>query len=633
MATRSKTVEFVYQTNIATLAANTKRTFTGNTIYLPENSKTFKSVTLVVTWGDDATVAASLTNWILGIKLGAVAESTATVTDTFTNSGEAWTFRARRDVTSYFTTNWTGTSMTWEGSIQSAGATGQNHSVKLIITYEYDDTTTTHIKTIRVPIESTRSLMTTSYQTLGGATAIPAFKGSYLPEDSVTIRQIWVELWGNTADVTTATDWISTARVGGATTYDWWDNESALLSGRWAYGIADITGRTLTSAEALEIIVTGITNRLTQMGGMVCCTYEFDSTATTSVYNSIILGGVDSVGQMGGTGATDEDAWARTIYIDEPGTITMKESAVALFFNDSAGLTVNVAVGAQTDTAFALTAAGTQDGQYSLVHRIDASGAKGVAGMTLARGSNDYSIQSRSTTASAGWNLSGFLLLNYTSDIAADGVGSHAQSRYFHLADTAADANTRQVNDVTTPTIPESFYYLVGAVMDIDAAVSGSATQSMALMLERTGGLGWDPAYVGMFRQDAETGFITPFGAARSIWKRWPGDPDTDRADIETARDWRMDSVPGLWASWGIWATWHAHTWTVAGTVTGYVDADGAGLDVKVFRASNDEHVLTLTTTAGGAYTSPWFDNVEELYVAVYEDATHVGRSANGTAS
>ena len=633
MATRTKTVEFAYQVNITSNAANTKRTFTGNTIYLPENSKTFRSVTLVATWADDATAASSPTNWILGIKLGAVAESTVTVTDTVTNSGEAWTFRARRDVTSYFTTNWTGTSMTWEASIQQAVSVTQNHSVKLIITYEYDDTTTTHIKTIRVPIESTRTNLTTAYQTIGGATAIPAFKGSYLPEASVTVRQCFIELFGNTNDVTTATDWIATARVNGANTYDFWDNESALLSGRWAYGIIDITGETGTSAVSLEAISTGITSRLGPLAGVMTITYEFNSSTTTTVFNSLFLGAVDTVGQEGGTAAGDEDQWSRTIYIDEPGTITMKESAVILFMNDTGGFTFNVAVGSQTDTAFTLTAGGTQAGQYSLCHRFDAAGAKGTAGMTLARGENDYSIQFRSATASAGWNLSGIMILNYTSGKATDGVGSHAQSRYFHLADTAADATTRQVNDVTTPIIPESQYWLVGAMADIDAQVTAAVNASLVLSIERTSGLGWDPIYIGMFRQDNELQLITPFGAARSAWMRWPGDPDPSRADIETSRDWRLDSLPNMWAAWGIWATWHAHSWTIAGTVSNYVDADGAGLTVNIHRASTGELVKTITTTTGGAFSTTWGDNVEEIYVEVYEDATHVGRSANGTAA
>lgn len=632
MATRSKTVEFVYNVNIATLAANTKRTFTGKTIYLPESSKVFKSVTMIATWGDDATAATSPTNWILGVKLGAVAESTATVTDTVTNSGEAWTFRARRDVTAYFTTNWTGSSMTWEASIQQATSATQNHSVKLIITYEYDDTSSAHVKTVRIPVESTRSLLTTSYQTVGGATAIPAIGGSFLPESSVTVRQVWVELWGNTADITTATDWIATARVNGSGTYDWWDNESALLSGRWAYGIIDITAENLTAARSLECIVTGITSRMTWTGGMVCVSYEFDPAASTTILNSLLVGAVDTVGQMGGTAAGDEDYWGRTIYIDEPGTITMQPSAVCLFFNDLGAFTANVAVGSQTDTAFAQTAAGVQAGQFSLVHRIDAAGAKGTAGMTLARGPNDYNIQFRSATASAGWNLSGFLLLNYTSSKATAGVGVHAQSRYFHLADTAADQTIRQVNDVTTVTIPESQYWLVGATVDIDAQVTALASGSLVLSLERTSGLGWDPTYIGTFRSDNELMLMTPFGAARANWQRWPGDPDPDRADIETARDWRLDSLPNMWASWGIWATWHAHSFTIAGTVSGYADADGAGLTVNIHRASTGELVKSVTTTAGGDFSTTWGDDVGELYVEVYEDATHVGRSANQTA-
>jgi hypothetical protein len=475
--------------------------------------------------------------------------------------------------------------------------------------------------------------MTTSYQTLGGATAIPAFGGGYLPEASVVPRQIWVELWGNTANISTATDWIATARINGGTTINWWDEESALLSGRWAYGVIDITAEDLTSARSLEIIVTGITNRLTQMGGMVCITYEFDPDATTTVYNSLFLGGVDSVAQMGGTAVGDEDNWTRDLRINEPATITMKESGVALFFNDSVALTINVAVGAQADKAYAFTASTTQNGQYSVVHRIDAGGQVGTAGMTLARGANEYNIQSRSATAAAGWNLSGFLLLNYTSAKASDGVGSHAQSRYFHLADTAADTQSRQVTNLTVPTIPESWHYLVGAVVDIDAMTPSTASAALSLLLERTGGLGWDPAYIGMYRADAETGFITPFGAARSIWQRWPDDPEATRADPETSRAWRLNTVPSMWASWGVWMTWNAHEWTIAGTVSGYVDADGAGLTVNIHRAATGELVKTVTTTAGGAFTTPWFDDTEALYAVVYEDATHVGRSANLTAT
>jgi hypothetical protein len=627
VATRSKTVEFVYGTDVASLAANTKRTKTGGTIYLPESSIVFRSVTLVATWGDDALVASSPTNWILGIKLGAVAESTATVTDTVTNSGENFTFRARRDVTAYFTTNWSGTSMTWEASAQQAVSLTQNHTFKLIITYEYDDASTTHVKTVRIPIESTRGLLTTTYQTIGGAAAIPAIGGAFLPEASVAVRQVWVELWGNEATASTG-DFIAGVRVNGGANRDWWDSEGALGAARWAYGAVDITADDLTSARSLEAIVSTTTSRMTQVGGMVCVTYEFDPAATTTVLNSLLIGGVDTVGQMAGTASGDEDAWARTVYIEEPGTITMQPSGVCLFFNDAATTVVDVAVGAQTDTAFTCTAGTIQTGQFSLVHRFDAAGAKGTAGMTLARGANDYSIQFRSATANGGWNLSGFMLLNYTSSKAAAGVGTHAQTRYFHLADTAADQVVRQVTNVTTTTIPEADYYLVGAVVDIDALVAATATGGLALSLERTGGLGWDPTYVGIFRGDSELSLMTPFGAARTNWARWPGDPDPDRANIETSRAWRLDNQPTMWAAWGVWATWHAHTFTVAGTITGFTGT----VTLTLHRASTGEKVASTTRSGDGTYSFTWYDDTEPMYV-VADDGTNHGVTAADVAA
>jgi hypothetical protein len=38
---------------------------------------------------------------------------------------------------------------------------------------------------------------------------------------------------------------------------------------------------------------------MTQVGGMVCVTYEFDPAATTTVLNSLMIGGVDTVASDG----------------------------------------------------------------------------------------------------------------------------------------------------------------------------------------------------------------------------------------------------------------------------------------------------------------------------------------------
>lgn len=169
---RIKTIEFASSTVITTLTAGVNRDLSGITqiIYIPETGITFKSVVLFVDCVNDITntSVANLTNPTIGIQLDAVPFSSLTLSNPLSNSGEKEAWQFSRDVTSYFQTNWTGTSMTWNVRVNFTGMLTNNHAAKIIITYEYEDTSspTSHIKTIRIPIESTRSLLTTSFQTV-----------------------------------------------------------------------------------------------------------------------------------------------------------------------------------------------------------------------------------------------------------------------------------------------------------------------------------------------------------------------------------------------------------------------------------------------------------------------------------
>jgi hypothetical protein len=49
--------------------------------------------------------------------------------------------------------------------------------------------------------------------------------------------------------------------------------------------------------------------------------------------------------------------------------------------------------------------------------------------------------------------------------------------------------------------------------------------------------------------------------------------------------------------------------------------------------ATTGEKLLTTTTTSGGNYSFTWYDNVSNVFVEAYQDATHVGRSSNDVAS
>lgn len=645
---RVKTIEYSTSTVITALTAGANRDLSGSTmIYIPETGITFKSVVLFVDCVNDITntTAANLTNPTIGIILDSVAISTLVLPNPLVNSGEKEAWQFSRDVTSYFNTNWVGTGMTWSVRVNFTGMLTNNHAAKIIITYEYEDTSspTAHIKTIRIPIESTRSLLTTSFQTVGGATAIPAIRGGYLPETNVVVRQVFLEMWSNAATNAT-TDFTWQTRISGGTAIDTYRHEAAMNSATWSHAIVDITNQSLLYNNSLECIVNGVTNRNVTTGGMIVVTYEYNPTTSTTIYNSLMLGAVDTSGWIGGTTSIDANTWERNIYIVEPGEINIMESGIALFSNDQGTYTFNVRLSGSTSgqtnyTSYVQTAGALQCGCYSLVHRIDSKGQNGN-GIYLTRGKNLYRIYFYSNTAQAGWNLSGFLLLNYTSSKHSDGVGAHTHSVYQHVSDNITSSGSRvNTSNIITPSIPETYYniigylfwinYNIGATTDInftlDAEVLSTDMQKVS---------GWQTIYNGTSRSDSENinGWI--YAAARTNFTRWNGDPDIDRLYITSGRRFRLSSG-ALWTgNMGYWYTYNSITYTVSGTCSGFSN-DGSDIDIDVFRlleTDKYEHVLDLKTVAGGTFSGQYVNDTDILFVTARQDDTHVGRSANGIA-
>jgi len=661
MSSRIKTIEFATQTVITTLATATNRDLSGSTsIFIPETGGTFafKSVILQVECTDDnGGTSANLTNPVIGIMLGNAAISSVTGVNPIANSGEEqeWTFT--RDVTSYFTSTWSGSTMTWMTRVNFTGLSTANHSSKVIITYQYDDTVATNrqIKTIRIPIESTRTLLTTSFQTVGGATAIPAITNfttsPYLPETGITIRQIFVELWGNTGVASNAALTMQT-RFGGGTAIDTFRvNAGGKNSAVWARSVINATTQIFTGATSMECVVNTTTNRMCTVGGMIVVTYEFDIVNSSIIYNSLMLGAVDTAGWIGGTGSTDQGVWERYIYIEEPDNITLKESGLMLYQNDTAGYTFNIRCSGDTTvqtgyTSYIMTPGTLQCGCYSMIHRIDSGGRAGQAGISLKRGKNLYRVQFYSNTSQAGWNLSGFLVLNYTSGKHLNGVGVHAHTVYQHATDNITAGGTRvNITPIITPTIPETNYNLIGYLfwlnyspigngatggLDMDFIVDAEVMPSDPMQA----GEGWQTIYVGTSTSDSknENGYI--YAAAKNNFSRWKGDPDPNRLNFLIGRRYRLSTGPLWTGSMGYWYTYNAITYTVSGTCVGF-SGDGSGIPIDIYRVNTtiqDETILNLTTTTGGVFTGNWIDNTDILYAAARQDDTHVGRSTNGIA-
>lgn len=646
---RVKTVEYMLP-NILTQVtqvgtAGTYTDSTNLTIYVPETtSRTIHAARLEVTaYNYLYTNSSHVYGW--GVRCscdGGTNWTTATVASTLNESDENYTYLMVADVTAEFTARFSGASNTvrWGYYIYgTASTTGwSNASAKLILTYEYDDTAhSTRVKTVRIPIESLNGRLTTSYAEICQGSAvnqIPKLTGAggFLPEASVVIRQAFLELWGNTIP-NAVTDGALTLRLDtGGTTYaynaiDNTQDSSSTLKVMW-----DITAETFTAAKALYAVVTG-TTMIGFLGGWLTVTYEYDHSSSTTILNSLFLGlGEDSNNVLA---SGDKSVASVDRYLEEPGTLTMVQSAIWITYQSgNTSDTFTFKAGSQTATGYTPTADGSMCGMSSIVHRIDSGGYRGEA-ITLARGKNTFTAEWYVGTANRIGNVSCCMILNYTSDKAAAGDGVHAHSVHFPVfANNRAFGTTVQASATVDPKIIESDYWLMGVMPMVYVTGLGAALDGQILDVERLSGEGngWTTLFSSLYTGVGENGCWINNGVCRFMFKRWPNDPDTDRMDIEGARTWRIFGTSKQYGL-GLWVTWHSHTFTISGTVSGYADADGAGLTVRIYRTSDGFFLGETTTTAGGNFSLPWYDNTENYRAICEEDSTHVGASVAGTPS
>lgn len=638
MALRTNSVEYAFPLATATVASATARDFTTITVAIPENSsRTFRSVILQISAHDLVGTAADLTAVLMGISIDAVARNDATVTQTLTNSNENQTFILTRDVTSYFQTNFTGTSHTVGCRLTVTGLPTSSCTAKLIITYEFQDSAqTTRLKTVRIPMDGYNGNLTNgSLTNMGGITGqIPALD-TWLPEASKTYRDIFFETWGQTGTTTTG-DATLTMRFYGTTDLTTVYG-AALNSDRPIRRIDKLLATLPTNAAQTVSAQTNAAGSLFPcLGGMLVVTYEYDHSTTTTVMNSLLIPAIDESGWVGGPTTADRSRFLRTVRITEPTTITLQQSGVIMTFNDAAGVSMDVRCGAQSSRVY--TVPSTQRcGGISITKRFDSGAAGGGAGYTFVRGSNDIVIDffsTSSTSGSIGSNVSGLIILNYTSGKATEGTYAHNHTTFWtNRPYTAGLVNPRlQYTPTTTPTIPETEYFATSIGYQLTLQTSSGNTQfSFSFLGEiqsaetANNGAGWLDFYTALYATDAEIGPSVSWARARDDFKRWPGD-SADRVDLEVTRDYRFDvsvANAGLFQVQKI-ITYHAMLFPIEGAIFG---SGGADVTIIAYRISDGTILGQTSRTGDGVYSIPWYDDYEEVVVVAYASATLEGSS------
>ena len=634
MATRLKTVKYAFPA-LASLTNNTLTTLTQITVYLPETgTKTFRSVVAHVTFDDIITATGgTLTTKTLNCRVGAAAYTSVANANTLTNSGENASFWLSADYTSHFTTNWSGTSMTCDFQLQINQSTGTttgmvNVCVTLDITYEYDDTSTTHVKTVLIPLNApvgTIATTATTYDT------IPVLD-TYLPEASKTYRQIFVVMQGNEHRNAATTDHTMTLRVGTATVTTG-NYEGSLATDRFFRYVWNVTSAYPSTAATQTWQPTATVARVNHFQAYLVVTYEFDPSASSTIMNSVMLP-MDLTSPMGGTTSSDYQRGTRELFIEEPTTITTSRVAYYVFWQQIAAIsTLNFRIGTGSFVAYTDAASVTAGTNAAMVRNDSA--------FTLARGRNSLNFDVyRSDTADFGWNISGFWVVNYTSGKATDGVGAHNHTVEWGLLQNGTAAAASNYTDTAdAPVIPETNYFVTAVGNYLIVQPSGTvALSGMAILVERLaaeGGVEWEPVYMDSSQTDPEIGVFFAYAQSRSFYKRWPGDDYVgSRVDLETSRRRRVHlngstAVTG-WVSLNLILTYHSITYTVGGDITG---SGGGTVTIGIWRPSTGEKLLETSRTGNGAYSVTWYDDTEELYAEAYEDATHMGRSDDGIAT
>lgn len=639
MATRLKTVHYAFPT-LASLTNNATTNLTQITIFLPETgTKTFRSVVAHITFDDIITnTGGNLTTKTLNFRLGAAAYTSIVNGSALANSGENASFHLTADYTSHFTTNWTGTSMTADFQLQINQSTGTttgmvNVGVTLEITYEYDDTSTTQVKSVMIPLNAPVSTITTSAVTYD---IFPALD-TYLPETSKVYRNMHIVVQGNEhrngATIIT-TDHTMTINLG-ASTVTTGNYEGALASDRWYRYVWNLTAAGFTATNATQNFQLSTTvARCNHPQCYAVITYEYDESTSTSIMNSVMLP-LDINAPFGGTTASDYQRATRDFFIQEPGTITTNKIAFFPFWSQVAqigGLNMRIGTGAfvtYTDGGTSGTLCGTNGGMI----RNDSA-------FTLVHGRNSLNFDAyRTDTGDFGWNSSGFWLINYTSNKHSTGSGAHNHTVFWGLQQNGTAAATDNYNIAATSIIiPETNYYINAIGARLITLLSSIVPAGFSIGVEKLaeeGGVEWEKIYVDVTQTDAEIGTFYAWSQSKSIFDRWPGDPDTNRIDAETNRRWRVNipqpAATGAsgWIGLSQLFTYHSITYTVSGTVSG---SSGGTVTLNLHRANTGERVLSTTRSGNGSYSFTWYDDTENVYVEARESGTLLGRSDNGVA-
>jgi hypothetical protein len=619
-----KTVFYSF-TSLKNVLDSTLTSFSDITIDLPESSKSFISVKATLNFSDTVTVAGNYTRRDLRIGLGGGTPSTISNTATYTNSGENIASEMTYDFTGLFTSQWSGATMSAQAAteITQAGSTQQAYaSLVLQITYSYDPSSTTQVKSVMIPLNAPVGDVPVSK---GSAIDTLPVLNTYLPESTKSYKNMYIVLQGNTnrASTTNSTIRMELDSLGSDGVY----SEGSLASDifhRYIYRVDGILDPTIAHNFFLWNDPLG---RLCHQQVYLVVTYTYDESASTQIMNSLFL--PMEIDSTIGYNSTRPQRATRDFFIQEGG-ILQDRIAFYCFWEQAVAQTgLNLRTGSGSFITY--TDRATQvSGNNAAMIRSDAN-------FTLIRGRNTLSFEiiTSTTVANSGAGPSGFWLINYKSDKHPSGSHYHNTSTVQligGIGNTTAAVSRVFPNIVITSESSPYYFNSIGMNYTYITNTTGN-NGGVAILVERRttdpGGVQrFESGYVDLVKTDPETGIHNVYSQSRNIFSRWVGDP-SDRIDQSQSRDYLVSLNVASFDSLDVIYTRHLFTYPVSGDLVGF---GSSTVDLELKRVSNDETVLVQTQIGDGPFTFDWYDNTEDVYVLAKTNPNIIGRSLNGQA-
>lgn len=544
------------------------------------------------------------------------------------DTGESMSVVSCVDVTTQLNSEFTGSSISidlvncslfdYEASATSLISNGH---MELGFSYEFDATSqTVFTKTVRYPLQTPTALTTTSYATVG---TLPAWD-TFLPESNKNIRNIVIKVEGASQNNTSSAHALQYRFDGGADNN--FGNVTSQGSSQYGvFGAIDISSLTTNATHTFDIKTSNASARFHPLAFTVYVTYDFDASASSRVLNSVILTLLPNQDQILST-ALYPLKLKEYIRIQEPGTISLRQSAVKALINDQSSLKFRCKVGSGTAVDYA-AAAVSMNGEPQFFNTVFTS-----SDVTIGRGNNEIITEIDSGNTNSYTRITNYqIILNYESDIDSGGVTRHNNTiyKYFNGAFEAISSTSSRIVDTSFATIPESSYYLNDVAFEILLRSSSSENGGITVFSASSDSVGLGEIayfhYAGF--NFAERGIKIFACPVIHSFKNYPEQPippydlpNIKYFDIETERRFGFfNAASGHRDIWSYY-TYHTINKTLTGTISGY-SGDGSGIAVSIRCASNNGiEVAAATTTIGGNFSFICYDDTEVLYAVAERD-------------